>query len=85
MAWCDGRSEGEWRLIVRELAQFCTQGRATEDDAREATAHSSVRPTHTSVVMLMRWQLHMSHLPPCGLPGVSATDPAAGDCRHSPT
>jgi hypothetical protein len=68
MAWFAGCPEDEQRLVVRELGQFCVQARATEEDVHEAIARSGIRPTYTPAVMLTRWRLHMSALPPYDLP-----------------
>ncbi|MGI5259894.1 DUF5958 family protein [Streptomyces angustmyceticus] len=68
MAWFAGCPEVEQRLVVRELELFCMQARATAEDAQEAIARSGLRPTYTPAVMLTRWRLHMSALPPYDLP-----------------
>ncbi len=68
MAWFAGSPEAEQRLVVRELGLFCIQARATEEDVQEAIARSGIRPTYTPAVMLTRWRLHMSALPPYDLP-----------------
>ncbi|MGW3012682.1 DUF5958 family protein [Streptomyces sp. NPDC001219] len=68
LAWFAGRPEAEQRLVVRELGHFCVQAGATEEDAQEAIERSGLRPTYTPAVMLARWRLHMSALPPYDLP-----------------
>ena len=68
MAWFARCPEPEQRLAVRELGFFCIQARATEEDVQEAIARSGIRPTYTPAVMLSRWRLHMSALPPYDLP-----------------
>ncbi|MFI9355844.1 DUF5958 family protein [Streptomyces lydicus] len=68
MAWFAGCPEDEQRLVVRKLGLFCLQARATEEDVEEAIARSGLRPTYTPAVMLTRWRLHMSALPPYDLP-----------------
>ncbi|WP_411137371.1 DUF5958 family protein [Streptomyces sp. C10] len=68
VAWFADLAEGEQRLALRELTQFCLQAHATEKDAEEAIARSGIRPTHTPAVMLTRWRLHMAGLPPYDLP-----------------
>ncbi|MGW4905554.1 DUF5958 family protein [Streptomyces sp. NPDC004270] len=68
MAWFGGRPEDEQRLVLRVLVQFCVQARAVEADVPEAIVRSGMRPTYTPAVMLTRWRLNMSELPPYDLP-----------------
>ncbi|WP_128380839.1 DUF5958 family protein [Streptomyces cavernae] len=63
-AWFSALVEDEQRLVLRELVQFCLQARAVEADAEEAIARSGLRPTYTPAVMLTKWRLNMSALPP---------------------
>lgn len=64
VAWFAGLAEDEQRLVLTELVQFCVQARAMEADAEEAISRSGIRPTYTPAVMLTRWRLNMSELPP---------------------
>lgn len=63
-SWFAALAEDEQRLVLTELVQFCVQARAVETDAEEAIARSGIRPTYTPAVMLTRWRLNMSQLPP---------------------
>ncbi|MGW9032262.1 DUF5958 family protein [Streptomyces sp. NPDC055722] len=59
-----GLEEGQQRLVLPELVQFCLQARAIEADVEEAIERSGIRRTYTPAVMLSRWRLNMSALPP---------------------
>ncbi|WP_406487939.1 DUF5958 family protein [Streptomyces phaeochromogenes] len=63
-AWFTALAEDEQSLVLKKLVRFCVQARAVETDAQEAIARSGMRPTYTPAVMLTRWRLNMSHLPP---------------------
>jgi hypothetical protein len=55
--WFEGLEDAEQFAVLRDLAQFCLQARATGQDAPESIRRAGIRPTHTPAVLLTRGRL----------------------------
>ncbi|MEU9998076.1 DUF5958 family protein [Streptomyces sp. NPDC050848] len=55
--WFESLSAEEQSTTLRLLSHFCTQARATTEDAPESIRRSGLRPTHTPAVLIARGQI----------------------------
>ncbi|WP_089224598.1 DUF5958 family protein [Actinacidiphila glaucinigra] len=57
VAWFAGLSADEQFEVLRDLAGYCLQARATREDGEESVDRAGIRPTHTPAVLLTRGRL----------------------------
>ncbi len=55
--WFDRLANGEQFEVLRDLAGFCIQARATSEDGPESIRRAGIRPTHTPAVLATRGRL----------------------------
>ncbi|MEB8340303.1 DUF5958 family protein [Streptomyces endophyticus] len=57
VGWFEGLADNEQFQVLRDLAGFCIQARATSDDGLESIRRAGIRPTHTPAVLITRGRL----------------------------
>ncbi|CAL9674080.1 hypothetical protein SUDANB15_07629 (plasmid) [Streptomyces sp. enrichment culture] len=55
--WFEGLADTEQFEVLRDLAGFCIQARATSEDGSESIRRAGIRPTHTPAVLVTRGRL----------------------------
>ncbi|MET8573156.1 DUF5958 family protein [Streptomyces sp. NPDC004783] len=55
--WFEGLADTEQFEVLRDLAGFCIQARATSVDGSESIRRAGIRPTHTPAVLVTRGRL----------------------------
>lgn len=55
--WFEGLADTEQFEVLRDLAGFCIQARATSEDGPESIRRAGLRPTHTPAVLVTRERL----------------------------
>ncbi|WP_069161725.1 DUF5958 family protein [Nocardia altamirensis] len=59
VGWFESLDDDEQFDVLRYLAEYCRQARATVDDGVESIRRSGIRPTHTPAVLITRGQLNV--------------------------
>ena len=49
VGWFEGLADTDQFEVLRDLAGFCLQARATSEDGPESIRRAGIRPTHTPV------------------------------------
>ncbi|MFE3880077.1 DUF5958 family protein [Kitasatospora sp. NPDC059146] len=57
LSWFEGLADAEQCEVLRMLAEFCLQARATGEDGPESIRRAGIRPTHTPAVLLVRGRI----------------------------
>ncbi|MFE0824812.1 DUF5958 family protein [Streptomyces sp. NPDC058847] len=57
VGWFGGLADAEQFEVLRDLAGFCIQARATSEDGPESIRRAGIRPTHTPAVLVTRGRL----------------------------
>lgn len=57
VGWFEELTDTEQFEVVRDLAGFCIQARATSEDGPESIRRAGIRPTHTPAVLVTRGRL----------------------------
>ncbi|MFF4935387.1 DUF5958 family protein [Streptomyces griseofuscus] len=57
VGWFEGLADTEQFEVLRDLAGFCIQARATSEDGPESIRRAGIRPTHTPAVLVTRGRL----------------------------
>jgi hypothetical protein len=57
VGWFEGLADTEQVDVLRDLAGFCIQARATSEDGPESIRRAGIRPTHTPAVLVTRGRL----------------------------
>ncbi|MCD0484894.1 DUF5958 family protein [Streptacidiphilus sp. ASG 303] len=57
LGWFEDLADAERFEVLRDLAAFCIQARATSDDGPESIRRAGIRPTHTPAVLVTRGRL----------------------------
>ncbi|MFJ4332568.1 MULTISPECIES: DUF5958 family protein [unclassified Streptomyces] len=55
--WFEGLTDIEQFEVLRDLAGFCIQARATSEDGPESIRRAGIRPTHTPALLVTRGRL----------------------------
>lgn len=55
--WFVGLSHAAQFEVLRDLAEFCIQARATSEDGPASIQRAGIRPTHTSAVLISRGRI----------------------------
>lgn len=67
--WFQSLDDAEQFDVLRDLARFCLQARATGQDAPESIRRAGIRPTHTPAVLLTGGRLAEQLAKIINLPG----------------
>ncbi|MGV9894424.1 DUF5958 family protein [Streptomyces tendae] len=57
IGWSEGLADTEQFEVLRDLAGFCIQARATSEDGPESIRRAGIRPTYTPAVLVTRGRL----------------------------
>ncbi|MFE1841625.1 DUF5958 family protein [Streptomyces sviceus] len=57
VSWFEELTDTEQYEVLRDLAGFCIQARATSEDGPESIRRAGIRPTHTPAVLITRGHL----------------------------
>ena len=69
LSWFESLSIDEQRLVIRELAYYILQAKATQDEVEASIALAGVKSTATSAVLLSRGMLREQLAKVGNLPG----------------
>ncbi|MEI5527952.1 DUF5958 family protein [Streptomyces brasiliscabiei] len=57
VGWFESLADTEQFEVLRDLAGFCIQARATSEDGPESIRRAGIRPTHTPAALVTRGRL----------------------------